>query len=557
MAAIAASSPLSDLPTSSTAYPYPVTHSELRRTKEIPHEVVQSIQTYYEEDLNAQGFDFLYALTANSTSAQNPASEVLVPPVSHLGLAATLCVHPSTTTRTEDPAKLAQSAAAFRLLRLLQRVSGHHIAWQQALRFRKYETFFHVDSKATKDIYTHIDSKHKYTETNSLFTRAEDFWSVVGWAFNCACLPDAYAARWDFYGPFLNLMLDILECDFDHHAKQDTLDESVLWSFIELSTGGYSRSRRIVRAIFADGTSRSLNEFREIFNKELRPPKKAEEKPIKAEVDVDNNEFAEYDGPSSGNVSEDEVADTRPNKRVRLRSTRSRTPSAKASNESLNEGYESDAANQTATLGPPEALRLRARLVRLLAEIVNYPSLTAHSPTTFVDRDELYTLFVEFIKRLPLNLFQELTLPNTYTGSVLDAVSHTRLCEAILKRTLESRAPATADGGLLTAAWLIQCYLPYGASGSGVDAQTRVSILVEALTRGAHEQKSLRGENGADVEVLQWATEEGVKRREDYAKEAMGSRKKGRKKGGGAEEDAWRALRESGARLRALVQRLE
>lgn len=158
----------------------------------------------------------------------------------------------------------------------------------------------------------------------------------------------------------------------------------------------------------------------------------------------------------------------------------------------------------------------------------------------FVDRDELYELFFEFIKPLPLALYQEFILPNTYTGAAFDALTHSRLCEAILKHTLESRAPANPDGEQLTTARLIQCYLPYSASGSGVEAQARVALLVEGLTR--------RLESDADVEVLRWATEEGVKRREDNAREAMASRKK--KKG---EDDALKALKDSGMRLRAFV----
>lgn len=525
---MATSSPLTDPPPSSVIQNPSKNLSTFRRTKEIPPEVVQNIQSYYEEDLNAQGFDFCYALTANSAST----AEVLIPPVSHLSLAATLCIHPNTTTRASDSAKSAQSVSAFRLLRLLQRISGHRIPWRQAFHFRKYDFF---QAKIKEDIFTQFESLHKYN-ANSLFNRAEDFWAVVGWAFNCACLPDRYALRWNFFEPFLSLMLDILECDFGHHAEQDSLDDSLLWSFIEVAAGGSGRSRRIMRAIFADGTSRYLNEFREIFRSELKPPKKPEERP-NADLNLDQEqlELAEYDA-TSDDASED---DTRPTKRVR---TRTRT-SARSSNESLREDY---TAGESSTLGPPAALRLRARLMRLLAELVNYPSLTAHSPTTFVDRDELYTLFVEFIKPLPLPLFIEFVMPNTSTGRALDVLTHSRLCEAFLQRTLESRAPATPDREPVTAARLIECYLPYGASGSGMDAQARVSLLVEALTRRAFE--GLRGKSGADVEVLRWATEEGIRKREDAARD---SRKKSRKK----EDDvAMKALEESGTRLRVILR---
>ena len=523
---MAASSPLTDPPTSSTAH---ITGNRpgLRRTKELPHEVTQNLQSYYEEDLNAQGFEFLYALAANSVS-----TEVLIPPVSHLALAATICVHPTTTTRTEDSTKLAQASAAFRLLNLLQRTAGSNVPWRKALHFRRYDFF----QNQKEDVYTSFESKHKYT-SNGLYTRAEDFWSIVGWAFNCACLPGMYAARWAFYEPFLNLMLDILEDDFLNRIKDDNLDESLLWSYIELASGGHGRSRRIMRAIFADGSSKNLNEFQEIFSKELNRPKKQEEKHI-VKVNIDDEQLGEYGGYSSGDVSEEDKI--RPTKRTR---TRTRTPSARSSAESLRD--DNNTSSKSSTLGPPSALRLRARLLRLLAEVVDHPSLFAHSPSTFVDRDELYELFFEFIKPLPPALFQEFILPTTYTGAAFDALTHSRLCEAILKHTLESRAPAIPEGERLNAARLIECYLPYSASGSGVEAQARVALLVEALTRRVETQD-------ADVEVLRWATEEGVKRREDNAREALASRKK--RKG---EDEALKVLKDSGMRLRAFVSNIQ
>jgi hypothetical protein len=518
---------------------------QCREVQETPHELIQHLQSYYEEDLNSQGLDLLYSITSNSVSSSNVRAPVSVPPPSHIALAATLAVHPHTTTRTEDRAKLAQSTSALKLLRLLYSVAGPNPPFDEAFRFRKFQdNFFHVPTRAKRDVYAQIETRHQYTEANSLFARAEDFWALMGWALNCSCLLDMYAERWKVYEPLLSLMVDILEADYIRQHEKETWEESIFWSYIELASGGSGRSRRIFRALFADGSSRNLNEFRAIFNNELRRPTQKVEEVVKHEIDLENDEFADY-GKVSSDDSPDEGGD-RPAKRARLRS-RTRTQSLKGSNESLNGAYQADGDRRT--LGPPEAIRLRTRLLRLLAAVATQPSLIAHSSTSFVAEDELYTLFVEFVKPLPIPMFQQIILPNTSGNASFDAYTHVRMCEAILERTLESRAPRSDDADL-TAARLIQHFLPYAASGTSVDAQLRVALLIEALTRAAQKAGTLQ--QGADMGVIQWAVETGVLQRQKLAIEARTSGRKS-KKNNTDDDEAWRMLLECGDRMRAIV----
>lgn len=530
---------------------------QCRRAQQLPEELIQHIQAYYEEDLNAQGFDFLHSITSNSVSALDPLAKAVYPPASHVALAATIAVHPNTTTRTVDPAKLAQSAAAIRLLRLLLRVGAVYPPFQSAFRFRKYQgNFFHLTPKTQRDEINHFETRYQYTEANSLFQRADDFWHLIGWAFNCACLPDMYAERWKHYESFLEFMISTIEQDYEYHQNEEQLESSLFWSYIELANGGAGRARRILRAIFANGSTRDLNEFREIFNKELKPPTKKQDDHIKKEVDLDHDIFGDYANPSSSNPSSDD--DQRPSKRARVRSSR-RTPSARTSNESLNSVYEDNTTTTTTGtnstyLGSPTTLRMRTRLLRLLAEIAQQPSLIAHSASAFIPEDELYTLFVEFIKPLPLPIFQQFILPDTHPGTAFDAATHYRLCEAILERTLESRAPRNTDGSSLTPARLIEAYLQFTASGATVEAQAKVSLLIEALTRRLCSEGQLTRES-PEMGVLNWAVEAGVREREDKARESMQIRKKGRKQVD--EEEMWRALRESGERIRVAVKNIQ
>jgi hypothetical protein len=565
------SSSLSPIPSSLPVSSNNLIRPAFRRVQELPTELVQHLSTYFEEDLNAQGFDFSSTLTSNSVASSRASGNILVPPPVHLALAATLSVHPNTTSRTEDASRKAASTSALKLLRLILRLSGPYAPFSRAFRFTKYQSnFFHVrvkkeDESSLADVVT----KYDYTAKNSLFNRAEDFWSVIGWAFNCACLPDMHAVRWLYYGPFLEFFLNVLELDWNHHNEQDTPEETLIWTFIELASGGFTRSRRIVRAIFADGSARSLNEFHAIFSKELNPPKKAKDEMPTSNptLDIDNYEFGDYQAPSSDDFSEDDASPARPSKRVRTRSNRSCTSSARASNESLNSAYQtSGSTGPTTTLGPPQALALRTRLLNLLAQIAATPSLTAQSPTTFVDETELYLLCVEFINPLQLHLFTPLILPNTPASSPLTTTTHTALCEAILERTLESKAPRQASWQTpITFARLVECYLPFAASGSKVESQTKVALLIEALARLATENHALPtiDSDAAETElagVLAWAAEHGIKARENLATEALDARRarKDKKKKGAEDDDdvAWRLLRESGLRLRALLRDL-
>lgn len=99
----------------------------------------------------------------------------------------------------------------------------------------------------------------KAANDNSLWYRADDFWHIVGWAFNCSV---AYKKRWDRWKLWLNVMLDFLEADwdvcvkksqYDEAGQESALQESLIWNYI----GGESQSttrtarRRIAKAIFA------------------------------------------------------------------------------------------------------------------------------------------------------------------------------------------------------------------------------------------------------------------------------------------------------------------
>ena len=50
----------------------------------------------------------------------------------------------------------------------------------------------------------------------SLWSRADDFWHAVGWAFNCSV---RYPGRWERWRIWLELMCDVLQDDWNERER--------------------------------------------------------------------------------------------------------------------------------------------------------------------------------------------------------------------------------------------------------------------------------------------------------------------------------------------------
>ncbi|OAP57151.1 hypothetical protein AYL99_07888 [Fonsecaea erecta] len=546
---------------------------QYRPTKEISFELEQHVQIFLEEGLLTQAFDLLLSIVGNSVSALAPLHPVTIPPRSQIAVAATLAVHPTITSRTDSREKQNQANAALRLLRLINTLVGPVNAdFASAFSFRKFDFRFtrrspHRSIGEEGDAGGESDSvdgeneiNTPYAHSQSLWTRAEDFWQLVGWAFNCACRPGVHAARWDHYQLLLEFLVDVLEEDWHirNAAENSSADESLLWQYIELSTGGHARARRILRAIFADGSQRSLNEFREIFPNELKKPEKEHGKIKKREVDVNIYEdvFGDYEAEDDLDMFEDDEDDAAsagtgasgwPRNRLRVRS---RTPSStrvtpKSSAGSLHSAYATDGENSPASrLGGPSCLALRLRLLRLLTYVASHPTLMSTSPTTFPDLDELNILFVEFIRPLSLPVFAQIVLPTP--SNPLGPTSLADLCEALLQRLLESSAPSIRSHVLLSKSKLEQEYLPFAAAKDSVDANARVSVLLESLTRCLAQIGNLQR-----TRSLARAAAIGVKKRLCCVAENKGDGKKRQ----GDDDLAREWLLESGERLTRVIEK--
>lgn len=504
-------------------------------------------------------------------------------------------MHPSTTTRAKSAEEREAAGAALRLLRLFTTlVRPHEAGLSEAFSFKFYQTTRSGRRQHTEN--NNLESKPDrlkelqidLSTINSLWTRAQDFWHAVGWAFNCSV---NHPARWERWQIWLEFMCDVIEDDwaervklFDeqrqqrkqttHNAEFDTnfqgssktsgakdhgderiLRESLIYQYM---TSGPSsgRMRRIARAIFADGSLTSVNEFGKVFNAELKPLEPTEQtesaKKRGREVNIDQEEYGDYlaaedtdgdtntdpDCPPSRTISPSSMAATTEHRRPKRtrRGTRSAPdPSGQQPAESASD------TRQGTDVFPMDnipALVLRKRLLQLLC------MASSTLPKDLIPTDDLLLLCVEHIRPLPLPVFQAII--NPFATPRISDKRQFMLCDFLIGHLQESAAP-TADDSDITQAKLERCFLPYAAASTGAADNAKISILLESLI-------VLLADDGMLVTTPSFkkALENGVKRRNERPNDGNRRAKKN------DENEAFEreCLKESGIRLVYLMDLL-
>ena len=623
------SSPPASDPTASDQYGLSSKHI-YRPVRQLPYELAQHVQIYFGEHLFTQALSLLTSLLSSGASSLESAMPTYVPGPTHIALCATLAVHPNLTSRTTSREKWGQAISALGLIRLTNTVVGPVNAdFAAALGFTRYLNSARYnrnsEGRASHSLITNAGEQDDltsaqsinsaYANEESIWQRAEDFWHVVGWTLNCACLskdsnPDdtyerdepgnMYAARWKQWSVWLDTVLSILEADlalrFSSSASTATAPPLILQYLTSTSTSSHAQLRRITRSIFADGTSKSLNEFPQIFNRELKPPKDpTAPRPSKAKkqevpVDLDHYIYGDYymQGGDDGSASDPDdgmgTADLDRSTRVGNLSRRRITPRTSTSNlraKAVN-GNSDTRTPSPDGLGPPEAITLRLRLLSLLSALCSYHPTPSSSkkqikPTPALSTDDLQPLLVEFIRVLPLPtfrsfLFPTIRAPRLLTDRPQQTLSLPQLLPSILlPRLLESAAPATNpnftpqrhDSGVIGLAALTTGSLPFRSASATTVDDAKVSLCLEAMLRealvagkGAKESMQL------GMMDVREAVAKGVERRVNRNDEGARSGVRGRKRrgnGGGAigeeeEEEAWQWLVDSGERMAGLVK---
>lgn len=509
----------------------PSRFKKFRPVRPLPEAALLHSTNFLEESLFSQAFTNLTSCLTSGLSTNAPA---FVPTPAVLALAATMSVHPNYTTRTADKDRVKDADSAARYLRLAaDTLRPEDAGMREAFCFREASRKVAGRAQRRSGVDAGVDENGervlagRYAGQQSLWSCAQDFWGVVGWAFNCSV---RHKERWERWKELLEVLLDVIERDLEDAAGKGEVKKCLLMSYLQTVGGGRNDRRRMMRSILADGSEKSMSEYGEIWIDETRPPKVEIDEGAnnKRKLDLENGEYGDYFDDESAEEEETFTTSTR-----RSRSTQSkarRGPSAGSSDASASSsvsGLPGDVGS-ISSFGGHDALCLRQRFLALLAKVAET------APKVFgADLSDLWSLYTEFLRPLPLQVFQQFISPQK---AFLSSAWQASLCEMM------SRALLGISGsyGIVTRENFVSDIVGATANNSSVVDNAKVGLLVESLLRLLWSQGFLE----ESCEGLKEAIEDGVERRE--AKAAW------RKKGNTGDEDARGNLRYSGERLRLL-----
>jgi hypothetical protein len=379
----------------------------------------------------------------------------------------------------------------------------------------------------------------------SLWYRAQDFWHIVGWAFNCSV---AHKKRWDRWKLWLDVMLGFLESNWEAQLKkskqngvdaEEALLETLLWHYIssEDPTNRANR-RRMIRAILARGTSQSKSLFPEVWLNETVEPKAAQvDDKVIAEIDIEAGKLGEFQSKDEDEVMLDAPStSTRTSRRGRSKrpsNTTSDDEDCNADDNSLSKSHEAeDAINH---LGGIEAVTLRQRLIALLAQAAQ--ALPRH----FTRLGDLFDPITEEFTHLPTTLFNVLV-----STSSLPGLTQTALNANLLLPLVAGQLPdyTTIEP---TQAHLEEYLFPRRATTESYAANAKISLILEQIFLYMLSINALKA-----TKSLRAAVEKGVHERDSVYGSAKG------KKGNAREENqAEMLLGASGDRILGLLEVLE
>ncbi|MCJ1391238.1 hypothetical protein MMC18_004100 [Xylographa bjoerkii] len=516
-----------DSPFSSGAATPRTPHPQYRPAKSLPYELREHCLIYFEEGLYSQALNLLLNLTTagGSTSSTKPA---FIPPPHHLALISTLAVHPSLTTRAKTAEKLEAANLAIKYLAFVNRTVGPMNAnVQDAFVFLGPGTSSRRGGASRRTTGGNVSPEKEDFEiidvelanVSSLWARAEDFWHVVGWGFNCSVV---HKKRWERWQMWLEYMVGVLEDDWWMRPAGEQ-GNSLIVKYLNAEDHGTVGEKRIVRAIFADGSPRSLAEFKEVWSNETRERKTNTKADIvkkgTMKINIEEGEYGDYMQSSEDELEDDVVAESVINPHLKSDST---TPRIDGS----------------LLLGSSPALQLRLRLVAILVLVAK------ELPDKFVSYPNLCDIYITHIRPLPLPTFSLLLSPPYLRFLQLGEQSD--LVQYIASSFISTSAPRMkfddVDQDILE-----RCVLPWPANTTSIDDNAKLGACVETLLRLFNNVAGLQW-----THRLQICAEQGIKAREGNATHRR-KRKGEAGSGAGTESDrAW--LETSGKRILGVLE---
>ncbi|KAF2203619.1 hypothetical protein GQ43DRAFT_478906 [Delitschia confertaspora ATCC 74209] len=521
----------------------------LRPAKPLTFELQNHSAVYLEDGQYLEGFMFLHRLllSGNSISTTDRLHPAFIAPPQQLALASSLIVYPPITTKAKSTDRQKGADAALRYLRSLSStIHPLSVNFLEAFVFSTEPMRRRRSATVSSDEDVAHERLHGVAaNAQSLWNRAEDFWHIVGWAFNCSV---AHKKRWGRWKLWLEAMLDLLEVEWTERSRlywvktsetdDSILTSSLLWRYIS-SKDPTSRAtrRRIFRAILAIGEPQSRKEFPEIWHDETIERKPVEEnREGPKTIDISNDDYGEYGVDEEEDITED--MSRIPTRAVR-RTAQSKSYGAlgeEMSEEQNNGDVEiRDTDHAVEKLGGIDAIWLRQRLLSLLARVADA------LPRRFTTLEDIYDLHTEFF--CPLRTIHFGLLLST---SQLSPTAQIALNANLLLPLLSSRltnftviTPSQAD--------LEQYFLPAGAATHSYAANAKISLVLETMFRLMMQIKSLQATTS-----LREAVETGIQARNILYANAR------RKKGNEHEEVQAKELMDlSNERLLGLLEILE
>ncbi|KAI1768908.1 hypothetical protein GGR53DRAFT_461988 [Hypoxylon sp. FL1150] len=437
------------------------------KANQLPPELKQHCQIYLEENLYLITLNLLNSLLSSSRNGQD--DPYYCPPPGQLSLLNSAIVNPKFTTRPREEGWDEISAESLVYLRsLLARLGPLNGHFKEAFRFTSDSRHATPDS-SDPEFGADDEDRMRLYHKDSLWRQGQDFFHVVGWAFNCSVL---YPNRWRHWRNWLKFMLDLLDQDLIERHKIDEesgdadspmLRDSILAGYISQRSGRSAGGLKcILEAMFADGSVAAGARFQEIWVKEHKERPKNNAKKRKRQVlNIDQGSFGGY-------LDDDSVYSSR--------TSEPPTPQKRRTNS----GDLIDADFQALEPAYVESIPLRQRLFSLLSYICHY------LPRPPLDFSDLYQRFETKVKSLPLPIFTAFVNNRI---SALRQESQISVLQGILLLLLPGSAtkPGKVDPSWdetderLTAEILERCFLPYPANTILVEDNAKVSILLETL----------------------------------------------------------------------------
>ncbi|KAI1469488.1 uncharacterized protein F4812DRAFT_332080 [Daldinia caldariorum] len=521
------------------------TDKSYSKANQLPPELKQHCQIYLEENLYLITLNLLNSLLSSSRGGPN--DPYYCPPPSQLSLLATAVVHPKFTTRPREEGWSEVSAESLVYLRnILSCLGPINGRFKEAFRFISTprsgtpdsysdDQGYGGDDDSAEGTYAHMRRRH---HQDGLWRRAQDFFHVVGWAFNCSVL---YPNRWRYWRHWLEFMMDLLEQDLIERHRLDVesgeadcplLRDSILAGYIAERSGRSAGGlKSIMDAIFADGSVAASSRFQEIWQKEHKEaPKDTAKKRKRETVNIEKGNF--------GGWLDDES----------VYSSQTSEPPTPQKRRTISGGL-GDPDFQALEPAYVESIPLRQRLFSLLSHLCHY------LPGPPIDLSELYQRFETTVKSLPLPIFTAFVNNRT---SVLKLESQISTLQGIILLLMPSSAISPAkvdrtwqDADGITTEIMERCFLPYPANTIAVEDNAKVSILLENLL-----QILWCEGDGKLSEGLRTAVEKGIAAREAKIKRKKTS-VRGRMNMEDPDVEARLVLEMSGERLRALLELIE